>query len=451
MNFDDNLIEKVEHEHHVENIQVAVRVRPLQKKEERCSIETMEIRTSRTPPSVCVGDKEHLYDKVFPEDTLQDFVYEDCVSSLVEECFDGRNVTILAYGQTGSGKTYTMGMGKQSGVNKSNHTGILPRIAHHLFDYKAEKESWARTQGFAIPEITFTVSFLELYQEKFFDLLNKSDASDREEAHVFVRDQRRRDGSVFVTVSGLKTKEVSTAEHIMAVLHHGTRERVTVKTAMNERSSRSHAVFTIMITHRRVIHHESGHAEIVTTSSKLNIVDLAGSERLKRSKATGMRAKEGININTGLFALGNVISALSRGSNTNAHIPYRSNKLTRLLQDSLGGGSKTLLIACMSPAIIDHLETANTLLFASRARKIQNKVVINQRKEEDSEMEYLRKQIGWMSLELMDLREKSLNDDEGEMHNLRQRLNSLEMENKLLSKELETYKKGMKSRACVIL
>eukprot|EP00056_Hartaetosiga_gracilis_P007823 m.112431 g.112431 ORF g.112431 m.112431 type:complete len:242 (+) comp12786_c2_seq5:289-1014(+) len=160
----------------------------------------------------------------------------------MEQCFEGRNVTVLAYGQTGSGKTHTMGMGKSSGMRAGEQSGILPRISQHIFDYIQEQETEAMDQGHAIPEIKLTVSFLELYQEKFYDLIREGEEHVREEAPIVVRDQRRKDGSVFVTVKGLSTLTVKSSQDIMDALHKGTKGRITVKTAMNERSSRSHAL-----------------------------------------------------------------------------------------------------------------------------------------------------------------------------------------------------------------
>jgi len=223
--------------------------------------------------------------------------------------------------------------------------------------------------------------------------------------------------------------EATSAEEVMGCLRRGSLARVTESTNMNEQSSRSHAVFTLWVTHRRTVavasatappspkpsneargqdvegaaEHDSaggdgaegaGGAEdskgaspepaatpvtdVVTTTAKFNFVDLAGSERLKRTGATGKRAKEGIDINSGLLALGNVISALGDASKRALHVPYRDSKLTRVLQDSLGGNSRTLMIACVSPADRDFVETLNTLRYANRTRNIKNTVVVNQ-------------------------------------------------------------------------
>ena len=211
------------------------------------------------------------------------------------------------------------------------------------------------------------VSFAEIYNEEVNDLLDP-----RTGKKIGIREDMTGD----IVLTGVKEERIPVigeseevlTRAILNILHQGALGRTTKSTAMNLQSSRSHAIFTLTLRQTR------GPTQLV---SKLNFVDLAGSERLKRTGAEGDRAKESISINSGLLALGNVISALSDPNKRNMHIPYRDSKLTRLLQDSLGGNSKTVMIACVSPADIDLNETVNTLRYAQRARFIKNKAQIN--------------------------------------------------------------------------
>lgn len=183
--------------------------------------------------------------------------------------------------------------------------------------------------------------------------------------------------------------------------------RTTASTQMNAQSSRSHAIFSILIKRqRRISTEESGLPEddFETLTAKFHFVDLAGSERLKRTGATGERAKEGISINSGLLSLGNVISALGDVSKKASHIPYRDSKLTRLLQDSLGGNSQTLMIACVSPSDRDFMETLNTLKYANRARNITNKIVVNQ-DQSSRTISLLRREIAALQMELIEYKQ----------------------------------------------
>lgn len=199
-------------------------------------------------------------------------------------------------------------------------------------------------------------------------------------------------------------------------LQQGALARTTASTQMNAQSSRSHAIFTILIKRqRRITSEESGLPEddLETLTAKFHFVDLAGSERLKRTGATGERAKEGISINSGLLSLGNVISALGDISKKATHIPYRDSKLTRLLQDSLGGNSQTLMIACVSPSDRDFMETLNTLKYANRARNITNKIVVNQ-DQSSRTISLLRREIAALQLELIEYKQgKRTIDAEG--------------------------------------
>lgn len=237
---------------------------------------------------------------------------------------------------------------------------------------------------------------------------------------------------------------MSTAEEALECLRIGALSRTTASTQMNTQSSRSHAIFTLHIKQQRLVpsDEDKDSNDFETLTAKFHFVDLAGSERLKRTGATGERAKEGISINCGLLALGNVISALGDKSKKALHVPYRDSKLTRLLQDSLGGNSRTVMIACISPSDRDFMETLNTLKYANRARNIKNKVYINQDKSSRT-ISQLRHQINQLQLELTEYKQgkriigrdgtETVNDMfyennmlQGEVGNLRTRVKAMQ-------------------------
>ena len=228
---------------------------------------------------------------------------------------------------------------------------------------------------------------------------------------------------------------VNSADETLQCLHIGALSRTTASTQMNTQSSRSHAIFTILIKQQRISTDQDDPDGIETLSAKFHFVDLAGSERLKRTGATGDRAKEGISINCGLLALGNVISALGDTCKKSLHIPYRDSKLTRLLQDSLGGNSKTVMIACVSPSDRDFMETLNTLKYANRARNIKNKVTINQDKSVRT-ISQLKQQLGQLQLELLEYKQgKRIIDPNGV-----EQVNDMFYENTMLQDEVNNLR-----------
>ena len=239
-----------------------------------------------------------------------------------------------------------------------NDPGIIPRVMEEIYKRKGSDTNTSTV---------ITVTFLELYMEELRDLLLPGGADDPKRPQVSIRENVN--GGV--EVCGATEKEVGSLCEMGNCLSQGSRCRTTSATKMNDESSRSHAIFTIGIEH----HHEN---EEITTA-QFHLVDLAGSERAKRTGAEGAQFDEGVTINQSLFALGNVISALGDDSkrNGNVHVPYRDSKLTRMLQNSLGGNSRTLMIACVSPADDSIAETENTLRYANRARNIKNKIVQN--------------------------------------------------------------------------
>ncbi|KAF9132071.1 Kinesin-like protein kif21b, partial [Mortierella sp. 14UC] len=388
-------------------VKVALRVRPLTLQEQISNCSECISYVPNEPQIGIVGsDKSFTFDYVFDEECNQRHVYEECAKELVERFIEGFNVTILAYGQTGSGKTYSMGTGHQYQGNPD--PAIVPRAAHAIFqllDAQMEKDPSMEYQVY--------VSFLELYNEELIDLLQTQPRVRKDTIQV------REDGFGGISWQGVKEQQVASAQELLDWLEKGSLGRTTAATDMNQTSSRSHAIFSVILKQQRaeesdpVPEGEEEEAPVVVTpktphekplkklASKFHFVDLAGSERLKRTRAVGDRAKEGISINSGLLALGNVISALGDESRRSSHVPYRDSKLTRLLQDSLGGNSATLMLACVSGADADVSETISTLVYANRARNIRNRVVINQdfRDSTNSEIAQLRAEINRLKME----------------------------------------------------
>ncbi|XP_050955428.1 kinesin-like protein KIF21B isoform X7 [Labeo rohita] len=399
-------------------VRVALRIRPQLAKEK---IEGCHICTFVTPgePQVVLGkDKAFTYDYVFDMDSTQDTIYANCTEKLIEGCFEGYNATIFAYGQTGSGKTYSMGTGFDVAI-PDEELGIIPRAVSHLFKGIEQRRQAAADQGRPVPEFKISAQFLELYNEEVLDLFDTTRDLEMRKQKSHIKIHEDANGGIYTV--GVTTRTVSSEAEMMQCLKLGALSRTTASTQMNVQSSRSHAIFTIHIcqvrvcapgenppeedseTDNRLANSSSEMEEFETLTAKFHFVDLAGSERLKRTGATGDRAKEGISINCGLLALGNVISALGDRSKRSTHVPYRDSKLTRLLQDSLGGNSRTVMIACISPSDQDFMETLNTLKYANRARNIKNRVVVNQDKA-SQQISALRTEIARLQMELMEYR-----------------------------------------------
>ncbi|XP_029968795.1 kinesin-like protein KIF21A isoform X2 [Salarias fasciatus] len=393
------------------SVRVALRIRPQLAKEK---IEGCHICTYVMPgePQVVLGkDKAFTYDYVFDMDTQQDAIYTHCTERLIEGCFEGYNATIFAYGQTGSGKTYTMGTGFDVNIGE-DELGIIPRAVNHLFRGIEERRQAATEQGRPVPEFKINAQFLELYNEEVLDLFDSARDLEARKQKSNIKIHEDANGGIYTV--GVTTRTVASAAEMMQCLKLGALSRTTASTQMNVQSSRSHAIFTIHLCQVRVcspdnndnetdnrLANNSEIDEFETLTAKFHFVDLAGSERLKRTGATGDRAKEGISINCGLLALGNVISALGDRSKRSTHVPYRDSKLTRLLQDSLGGNSQTVMIACISPSDRDFMETLNTLKYANRARNIKNKVMVNQDRA-SQQISALRTEIARLQMELME-------------------------------------------------
>ena len=356
-------------------VKVALRIRPLVPREqtEAC---TECVRTIPSEQQIILGkDKAFTYDYVFSQTSPQVEIYEASVQPLLSSLFKGYNATVLVYGQTGSGKTHTMGSGyntlsaatlaAQTNGNAMpllntpdfEEVGVIPRVLNDLFRRIDEEQRQNSDNKFSVK-----VSFVEVYNEEIKDLFNMRSLNGGPSESLNIREENNS-----IRVVNLSETVVTDAFTTIQLLEKGSSMRVVGGTAMNDQSSRSHAIFTI------TLEQSSSKSELI--KSKFHLVDLAGSERQSKTKAEGIRLKEGININLGLLALGNVISVL--GEENYKHVPYRESKLTRLLQDSLGGNSHTVMIACASPADSNMEETLNTLRYADRVRKIKNKPIVN--------------------------------------------------------------------------
>uniref|UniRef100_A0A663EHX5 Kinesin family member 13B n=1 Tax=Aquila chrysaetos chrysaetos TaxID=223781 RepID=A0A663EHX5_AQUCH len=307
----------------------------------------------------------------------QDVVFKCLGENILQNAFEGYNACIFAYGQTGSGKSYTM-------MGTADQPGLIPRLCSGLFE-RAQKEE-NEEQCFKVE-----VSYMEIYNEKVRDLLDPKGS--RQSLKV-------REHSVYGPyVDGLSKLAVASYKDIESLMSEGNKSRTVAATNMNEESSRSHAVFKIILTHTLYDVQSGTSGEKV---GKLSLVDLAGSERATKTGAAGDRLKEGSNINKSLTTLGLVISALAdqaAGKNKNKFVPYRDSVLTWLLKDSLGGNSKTAMVATVSPAADNYDETLSTLRYADRAKNIVNHAVVNEDpnariiRELREEVEKLREQL----------------------------------------------------------
>ncbi|KAI8369609.1 uncharacterized protein BYT42DRAFT_607974 [Radiomyces spectabilis] len=428
-------------------VRVALRVRPLTDKEQFSNC-TECISFIPQQPQILVGkDHSFTYDYVFHPQTAQKVIYDTSVVPLVEKFVNGFNATILAYGQTGSGKTYSMGTALNEHT-ESEQQGIIPRFINDLFERLKSKQQ--QQSDF---EYQVLVSFLELYNEDLVDLLNiqqqfshsrRRTNSGSSTCDISIREDIQ--GNIYW--SGVREESCHSPEELLGYLAKGSLCRTTGSTDMNSVSSRSHAIFSVIL--KQTLSDEtseepsSAGSDRRTIVSKFHFVDLAGSERLKRTNAQGDRAREGIAINAGLLALGNVISALGDESRRSTHVPYRDSKLTRLLQDSLGGNSQTLMMACVSPSDSNFVETLSTLKYANRARNIKNRVSINQEFAGSSvEVNQLRAQIARLKMEINAMRNGGADPmqmvgygNSAEMEGLRQEINKLRARVQTVSDEL---------------
>ena len=331
---------------HKSHVLVAIRVRPPNKRE---TVNGFKSCVEADDFSITVGKNTFSFDTVLGDRSTQLQIHARAARPVLYKVLDGFNGTVMAFGQTGSGKTYTM-----QGVQ--TRPGVIPRLCDDLFTEITKR-----------PNMVYEVkaSYVELYLEAFRDLLS-------DQVPIIHEDPKSG-----VHLQNAMEVVVDTTEDIARLFNAGASRRTTGSTAMNAESSRSHALFSLFITCKE----RGDEDESSTRTSKFHLLDLAGSERASSTGATGQRLKEGAKINKSLSVLGNVINLLSakkKKGQAAPHIPYRDSKLTRLLQDSLGGNAFTSIIINVSPSAMNESETLSTLRFAARAKQVQNKAKINQ-------------------------------------------------------------------------
>ncbi|XP_043922638.1 kinesin-1 heavy chain [Protopterus annectens] len=325
------------------NIKVVCRFRPLNDSE--VTRGDKFISKFQGEDSVVIGNKPYMYDRVFHSNTTQEQVYNACAKKIVKDVLEGYNGTIFAYGQTSSGKTHTM----EGKLHDPDGMGIIPRIVQDIFNYIYSMDENL--------EFHIKVSYFEIYLDKIRDLLDVS------KTNLSVHEDKNR----VPYVKGCTERFVCSPDEVMDTIDEGKSNRHVAVTNMNEHSSRSHSIFLINVKQENTQTEQK-------LSGKLFLVDLAGSEKVSKTGAEGAVLDEAKNINKSLSALGNVISALAEG---NTYVPYRDSKMTRILQDSLGGNCRTTIIICCSPSSYNEAETKSTLLFGQRAKTIKNTVCVN--------------------------------------------------------------------------
>ncbi|CAL1294920.1 unnamed protein product [Larinioides sclopetarius] len=363
-----------------ENIKVVVRCRPMNETEKSANFRNI-VEVNQVEGSVTLSNpngseydppKTFTFDTVFGTDSTQLDVYNLAARPIIDNVLEGYNGTIFAYGQTGTGKTFTM----EGNRDIAEQKGIIPNSFAHIFGHIAKAEGDKR--------FLVRATYLEIYNEEVRDLLGKDQS-------VCLEVKERPDIGVYVkNLTGVVVKNADDLDRIMTL---GSKNRVVGATNMNLHSSRSHAIFSITVESCEEGFDRKEHIR----AGKLHLVDLAGSERQSKTGSSGQRLIEATKINLSLSTLGNVISALVDGKST--HIPYRNSKLTRLLQDSLGGNAKTLMCANIGPAGYNYDESLSTLRYANRAKNIKNKAKINEDpkdtmlKKFKDEIEELKKQL----------------------------------------------------------
>ncbi|XP_047189134.1 kinesin-like protein KIF13A isoform X9 [Scophthalmus maximus] len=356
-------------------VKVAVRLRPMNRREielkTKCVVDMEDNQTVlHPPPSSAKGENSRKQPKVFafdhcfwsmdesnvPKYAGQEVVFKCLGEGILENAFQGYNACIFAYGQTGSGKSFSM-------MGNGEQPGLIPRLCCSLFERVHREENESHT-------FKLEVSYMEIYNEKVRDLLDPKGSRQS----LKVREHK----VLGPYVDGLSQLAVTSFEDIEVLMSEGNKSRTVAATNMNEESSRSHAVFSIIVTQTLYDLKSGNSGEKV---SKMSLVDLAGSERVSKTGAAGERLKEGSNINKSLTTLGCVISALadqSAGKGKAKFVPYRDSVLTWLLKDNLGGNSKTAMIATVSPSADNYEETLSTLRYADRAKRIVNHAVVNE-------------------------------------------------------------------------
>uniref|UniRef100_A0A2K5PZ48 Centromere-associated protein E n=1 Tax=Cebus imitator TaxID=2715852 RepID=A0A2K5PZ48_CEBIM len=346
-------------------VAVCVRVRPLNSREESLG-ETAQIywKTDNNAIYQVDGSKSFNFDRVFHSNETTKNVYEEIAAPIIDSAIQGYNGTIFAYGQTASGKTYTM-------MGSEDHLGVIPRAIHDIFQ---------KIKKFPDREFLLRVSYMEIYNETITDLL----CGTNKMKPLIIREDVNRN----VYVADLTEEVVYTSEMVLKWITKGEKNRHYGETKMNQRSSRSHTIFRMILESREK--GEPSNCDGSVKVSHLNLVDLAGSERAAQTGAEGVRLKEGCNINRSLFILGQVIKKLSDGQ-VGGFINYRDSKLTRILQNSLGGNAKTRIICTITPVSFD--ETLTTLQFASTAKYMKNTPYVNEVSSDEALLKRYRKEI----------------------------------------------------------
>ncbi|XP_063520014.1 centromere-associated protein E isoform X5 [Pongo pygmaeus] len=346
-------------------VAVYVRVRPLNSREESLG-ETAQVywKTDNNVIYQVDGSKSFNFDRVFHGNETTKNVYEEIAAPIIDSAIQGYNGTIFAYGQTASGKTYTM-------MGSEDHLGVIPRAIHDIFQ---------KIKKFPDREFLLRVSYMEIYNETITDLL----CGTQKMKPLIIREDVNRN----VYVADLTEEVVYTSEMALKWITKGEKSRHYGETKMNQRSSRSHTIFRMILESREK--GEPSNCEGSVKVSHLNLVDLAGSERAAQTGAAGVRLKEGCNINRSLFILGQVIKKLSDGQ-VGGFINYRDSKLTRILQNSLGGNAKTRIICTITPVSFD--ETLTTLQFASTAKYMKNTPYVNEVSTDEALLKRYRKEI----------------------------------------------------------
>ncbi|GAB2286050.1 Kinesin-like protein KIN-5D [Dionaea muscipula] len=413
------------------NVQVIVRCRPLNEDEQRVNtpvvITCNELRREVFAAQLIANkqiDRTFQFDKVFGPTSKQKDLFDHAISPIVNEVLEGYNCTIFAYGQTGTGKTYTMegGARKKNGEYPSD-AGVIPRAVQQIFNTLETQSA----------EYSMKVTFLELYNEEITDLLALDECS------KYIDDKSKKplalmeDGKGGVFVRGLEEEIVCTANEIYKILEKGSAKRRTAETLLNKQSSRSHSIFSITIHIKEC----TPEGEELIKCGKLNLVDLAGSENISRSGAREGRAREAGEINKSLLTLGRVINSLVEHA---GHVPYRESKLTRLLRESLGGKTKTCIVATISPSIHCLEETLNTLDYAHRAKNIKNRPEINQKMMKSALIKDLYSEIDRLKQEVYAAREKN------GVYIPRDRYLQEEVEKKALTEKVEKMEVGLDSK-----